>query len=38
MKERRQYERFNIPLPVNLETIILDRKEALDLETKDIVL
>jgi hypothetical protein len=36
MKERRQYERFNIPLPVRLETIISDRQEVLDHETRDI--
>ncbi len=36
MKERRQYERFTIPLPVRLETITLGRKEVLDLETRDI--
>ena len=36
MKERRKYERFNIPLLVRVETISSDRKEALDLETRDI--
>ena len=36
MKERRQYERFTIPLPVRLETITLGRKEVLDFETRDI--
>ena len=36
MKERRQHERFNIPLPVRLETIESDRKEILDNETRDI--
>jgi hypothetical protein len=36
MKERRQYERFTIPLPVRLETIELGRKKVLDLETRDI--
>jgi hypothetical protein len=36
MKERRQYERFPIPLPVRLESIKLGRKEVLDLETRDI--
>ncbi len=36
MKERRQYERFTIPLPVRLETLTLDRKKVLDLETRDI--
>jgi PilZ domain len=36
MKERRQYERFNIPLSVRLETIEAERKEILDNETKDI--
>lgn len=36
MKERRQYERFPIPLPVRLESITLGRKEVLDLETRDI--
>ena len=35
MKERRQYERFTIPLPVRLETIELGRKKVLDLETRD---
>jgi len=36
MKERRQYERFNIPLPVRLEPITTGRKRVLDLETRDI--
>jgi len=36
MKERRQYERFTIPLPVRLKTITSDRKEFLDHETRDI--
>ena len=36
MKERRQYERFNIPLLVRLETIESDRTEILDNETRDI--
>ena len=36
MKERRQYARFTIPLPVRLETITLGRKEVLDLKTRDI--
>ena len=36
MKDRRQYERFTIPLPVKLETITSDRKEFLDHETRDI--
>ena len=36
MKEKRQYERFTIPLPVRLETITLGRKEVLDFETRDI--
>jgi hypothetical protein len=36
MKERRQYERYNIPLPVRLETIESDRKEILEFETRDI--
>ena len=36
MKERRQYERFNIPLSVRLETIISDRQEVIDHETRDI--
>jgi hypothetical protein len=36
MKERRQYERFNIPLPVRLETIESDRNEILENETRDI--
>ena len=36
MKERRQCERFNIPLAVRLETIESDRKEVLDNETRDI--
>ena len=36
MKERRQFERFILPLPVRLETITLDRKKILDLETRDI--
>jgi hypothetical protein len=36
MKERRQCARFNITLPVRLETITLDRKKVLDLEARDI--
>ena len=36
MKERRQFERFTLPLPVRLETIKLGRKKVLDLETRDI--
>lgn len=36
IKERRQYIRFAISLPVRLESISLDRKERLDLVTKDI--
>jgi len=36
MKERRQYERFILPLPVRLEAITTDRKRVLDLETRDI--
>jgi hypothetical protein len=36
MKERRQYERFNLPIHVRLETIESDRKEVLDTETRDI--
>ena len=36
MKERRQYERFAIPLPVRLKTIELGRKKVLDLETREI--
>jgi hypothetical protein len=36
MRERRQYIRFAISLPVRLETLILDRKEVLDLDTRDI--
>jgi hypothetical protein len=36
MKERRQHARFAFSLPVRLETISLDRKKVLNLETKDI--
>ncbi len=36
MKERRQYERFNIPLAVRLETIESDRKEIIEYKTRDI--
>jgi hypothetical protein len=36
MKERRQYERLTIPIPVRLETITLSKKEVLDLETRNI--
>jgi hypothetical protein len=36
MKEKRQYERFILPLPVRLETIELGRKKVLDLNSKDI--
>jgi hypothetical protein len=36
MKEKRQYKRFAISLPVRLETFTLGRKEVLDLVTRDI--
>ena len=36
MKERRQYERFTIPLPVRAETIELGRKNVLDFQNRDI--
>lgn len=36
MKERRKYKRFIIPLPVRVETISSNRKDALALETRDI--
>ena len=36
MEEKRKYARFTISLPVRLEAITLDRKEVLDLETRDI--
>jgi hypothetical protein len=36
MKERRQFARFSIPLPVRLESITSDKREVLDLETRDI--
>lgn len=36
MKERRQYERLTISIPVRLETITTSKKEVLDLETRDI--
>ena len=36
MKERRQFNRVTVPIPVRLETITLARKEVLDLETRDI--
>jgi PilZ domain len=36
MKERRQFARFSIPLPVRLESITSDKREILDLETRDI--
>ena len=36
MKEKRQHERFTIPLPVRLETITLGRKKVLDFEIRDI--
>jgi hypothetical protein len=35
MKERRQYERFKIPLPVRIEATT-GTKRVLDLETRDI--
>jgi hypothetical protein len=35
MKEKRQYERFAIPLPVRIESTT-GRKRVLDLETRDI--
>jgi hypothetical protein len=36
MKERRQFARFNIPLPVRLESLSLNDKKVLDLITRDI--
>jgi hypothetical protein len=36
MKERRQFERFTLPLPVRLETMTTGRNEVLDLVTRDI--
>ena len=36
MKERRQYERFPLTLPVRAETIISGRKQLFELETRDI--
>ena len=36
MKERRQYNRVTVPIPVRLETITLDKKRVLDLDTRDI--
>ncbi|MGA8179858.1 MAG: PilZ domain-containing protein [Desulfobacterales bacterium] len=36
MKERRQFARFGIPLPVRLESITSEKREVLDLETRDI--
>jgi hypothetical protein len=36
MKERRQYARLNIPLPVRLETISMDTPKVLDLVTRNI--
>ena len=36
MKERRQYERFILPLPVRLEPETTGRKMVLDLKTRDI--
>jgi len=36
MKERRQYKRFTIPLPVRLNAMNTGRKEVLDLEARDI--
>jgi hypothetical protein len=36
MKERRQYNRVTVPIPVRMETITLDKKRVLDLDTRDI--
>ncbi len=36
MKERRQHERFEIPLPVRLETIESEEREILEYKTRDI--
>ena len=36
MEEKRQYARLKIPLPVRLETLSLDQKKVLHLETRDI--
>jgi hypothetical protein len=36
MKEKRQFARFNMPLPVRLEAVTSGKKEVLDLITRDI--
>ena len=36
MKEQRKYERFQLELPARLETNSTDKKEILELQTKDI--
>ena len=36
MKEKRQYNRVTIPIPVRLETMTTNGKKVLDLETKNI--
>lgn len=36
MKERRQFNRLTVPIPVRLETIELGRKKVLDLNTRNL--
>ncbi len=36
MEERRRFERFPINLPARLETIILDKKQVFELNTRNI--
>jgi len=36
MEERRRFERFSINLPARLETIILDKKQVVELNTRNI--
>ena len=36
MKERRQFNRITVPIPIRLETIELGRKKVLDLNTRDL--
>ena len=36
MKERRRFARFNIKLPVRMEAVTSDKREVLDLKTKNI--
>jgi hypothetical protein len=36
MKDRRQFERFNLTVPARIETIVSNKKQVFELKTRDI--